>query len=535
MMFLTVLTSVGLVGAQATLPAAATAKFSRLTSAPNSCQVAVGSTNDRGANQIIQIDGATLKKVSDIRSLRNKSGNRAILIEGGDFSGAKFGGDTLSNICFRGTRLINTRWSKTNAPGIGFINVDLTGASFDRVNFDYVLFRNTALGGVDATGARMNYGRLDGGWDPSMAGFRLDNAQLVGFQFACGTTASNGCSFDRKQISMRGTNLSGASLASFSIWDAVVDDALLDQTEINIDQVTQFSTANIAGPVFLRIDGKRISLAPESFRAAGRAIETAKLKDTGCSSADTPLAQIFCQAGQSDLRALRDDTDRLNDAVFGRERRTADGSTVTVTAPNAAHQKYLTALKKCALLEGEDAIACLAKNIAKRRAVLLGDVMKTQPLESDARALYVSAQTPLALLVANDARLAGLTPLLFDTSPHLLLVYRDEDNKLIGRGLGQGDNGQRCVTTFGSPSIKPSKRAPVGPSFAAWSTGAEFTIATIATIKKKKIRKKNNIAAEAVIEAIPGCGAIIKSGPLVRVPISEDEFDRIWKGPKQVS
>jgi uncharacterized protein YjbI with pentapeptide repeats len=491
----------------------------------NSCRAAAGALSSAGPAQ--GVDGTTLKNVSDIKSLRSKARDgRLIIIEGGDFTGQKFGSDNFSNICFRGTKLINTRWSKARAQGIGFINADLTGASFDRVWMDYVLFRNTAMARLDATGTRMTYGQLDGGWDPSMASLKLDNAQMQGFRFACGTTSADGCSFDRKQISLRGANLTGASVASFSLWDSSLEDARLDQTEISVDQITQFADAVVAGPVLVRLESRRVTLPADSFKTASRALGANKGQIDECTTSDTPLVQLLCQAGQSSLRAARNDIERLYQISIGQRRDV--GGQIIVQAPNAIHLRYQKALKKCLLKGDEMAVPCLSTVMSKRRAMLVTQLVKAQPLESDGRAIYVSAQTPLADAVARDVKLAGLTPLLVDLSPHVLFAFRDDDEKLLARGVGLNSAGGRCQTSFAAAPAKASRKKLFGPTFAAWATGAEFTMGTPAQPRKKPRKPKKGEVVQPVVQASPSCRDMIYSGPLVRVPISEDDFDRLW-------
>lgn len=226
---------------------------------PNSCQAMAGPLG--GAGRLPEaVDGSKLKDAGDIEKLRSKAKDgRTIVVKGGKFSGEKFGNDNFSNICFVGSDLSNTKWSRSRAAGIGFIDTDLTGSTFDRVNMDYVLFRNAILARVDAAGVQMSYGQLDGGWDPSMAGLKLDNARMLGFRFICGFTSSDGCSFDRKQISMRGADLSFAALSSFPMWDGLFDDVRLYYTEIGIDQMNMFSAAEIAGPVMVRAENRQFS------------------------------------------------------------------------------------------------------------------------------------------------------------------------------------------------------------------------------------------------------------------------------------
>ncbi len=511
-----------------------------ITPAANQC-LQLADPQQNPAAQSSAIDGTKLENVKAIRSLRAKAKDgRPLIIQGGNFSGMKFDDGNFSNICFFGTKLLNTRWVKTRAEGIGFIDADLTGSTFDRVRMPYALFRNTVLANVDATGTQLAYGQLDGGWDPSMANLKLDNANMTGFRFICGTSATDGCSFDRKQISMRGTNLTGASLSTFTIWDARVDDAILANTEIAYDQLTQFALADIRGPVIVRAQQKGITLAPDAFRNTVNALrESSTIADTECNNPPEPLVELLCQAGRGDLRAYRDDIERLYAAERPRpstERRSA--SLITVTAASKEHDKYLKTLRRCALKEESKAFQCIGVTMKKRRDVLVSRLVSSRPLEPGARALYVSTKNPMAKLVAKDARLAALSPLLVDGSVPVLLAYFDDDQSLQARGILPRSDGARCVTNFASlpqsgkrqkgKRQKPGKMPSHG--FLAWVSGAEFTVGSIT--KAKKVRKKRKAAGEQVSTsaiAPAGCdSATLSSGPLVRLPISENEFDRLW-------
>lgn len=506
-----------------------------------SCLQVAGALGSAGIKSVTPIDGNTLKDVSDIRALRSKSKDGlAIVISGGDFSGKKFGNDDFSNICFVGTNLSNTRWSKSRAEGAAFIDTNLTGALFDRVSMSYVLFRNATLVKTDASGAKLSFAQLDGGWDTSMAGLRLENAQMNGFRFVCGTSSADGCSFDRKQINLRGANLQGASLSTFPMWDANLVDAVMNNTEIMLDQIPQFANAKLAGPLLVRSANKRVSLSPEAFRIALVALSAdSASSDTECVNPDTPLRQIFCQTGQSSLRMYRDDVNRLYENLTTKSTQ-LQGADIVVTGSGKDQEKYNSAMRKCALKLEDKAIECIYDKIRKRRAVLISAVTQRSPLEQDARALFVSADTPLIKAVSSDPRLAGLTPLLIGAAPKFLLAYRDDDNLLNAKGIAQSADGSQCIYSF-NPVAMQKKRTTKLPSkaFSAWYSGAEFFVLSNGKVKRPKIRKlKKNVGGVgsiagaanelAVIPVREGCSPLVQSGPLVRLPVLEDDFDRLW-------
>ena len=62
-----------------------------------SCLKAAGALGSTDIQAAKAVDGKTLEDVSDIRSLRSKAKDgQAIVINGGDFSGKKFGNDNFS-------------------------------------------------------------------------------------------------------------------------------------------------------------------------------------------------------------------------------------------------------------------------------------------------------------------------------------------------------------------------------------------------------------------------------------------------------
>jgi hypothetical protein len=526
--------------ALSTAPAhAAQAAVPQVAPPANSCQAMAGALGSAGKFTEM-VDGTKLKDAGDVEKLRSKAKDgRTIAIKGGNFAGQKFGNDNYSNICFFGSNLSNTKWTRSRAMGVGFIDSDLTSATFDRVAMDYVLFRNATLARVDASGAQMAYGRLDGGWDPSMAGLKLDNARMLGFRFVCGSTSTDGCSFDRKQISMRGADLSFASLSSFPMWDGLFDDARLYYTEVGIDQMGMFTASEIAGPLVVKADNRQITLMPDGFRSAAAALASSRIADTECKAPEGPVAQLFCQTGRGALRAYRDDVQRL----FESSRKPVSASVLTdnsiaVTAPDKVQGRYIKTLRKCALKEEDEAIPCLQMTMAKRRTVLIEQLVKTRPLENDARALFVSVQTPMVQAIASDPRLSAFAPLMYDNASQVLLAYQDDEEGLQARGYLPLSDGQICTTSFsqnlvGGKRKKVKKNSKAPTMLATWASGAEFAIGqSSGKNKKKKIRNKKGKLVSVKAGAPTGCNAFKQSEPLIRVPISEDEFDKLWVTPK---
>jgi uncharacterized protein YjbI with pentapeptide repeats len=458
-----------------------------------SCRVAAGNLDGSGSVLPVAVDGRRLKAIWQIAALRrNTPPGQLIVIEGGDFSRQKIGAIDLSAVCFRGTKLVNTVWTETKGLGIGFINADLTNARFDRVEFDNILFRNSTLSNLMAAGSRFVFGQLDGGWSNSIAGLNLDGAQLIGFRFLCGVTAADGCAFDRKQLSMRGTNLSGASLSTFAFWDTSFDGAILNQTEIGIDQVTRFTAENIKGPITLRYGRNAVVVPATAFATLRKALSTA---DAGiCSTPATAITKLACDSPSPELLRLYRDIELL-------EQRGAAASLLSEEP-----KSYAAALDGCTAKDAAAAYDCAREAMNTWRNKLMLAIQKLQPLENGSRALYLSNDTN-HLTVATETPV--ITPLLASVASSMVLAKKDSKGRIVDvRAAADDVAGHRCVV---SDSLLKGKSA-IGLSLRIWSGGAEFS---------KQPTAISSLQTGA-------CNATVTSGPLVRVPISDADFDRLW-------
>lgn len=243
---------------------------------PGGCAAVAGAVDGAGATLPSAVDGTRLDSVKDLTRLRRRAKDgRVIVIEGGDFSNWDFRKAKLSAVCFRGTRLAASKWGGVSAPGMGFIHADLTGAQLAGARLPGVLLRTTTMTGADATNADLRGGRLDGGWSASLAGLKLDGANLAGFRFHCGVTETDGCPFDRQGITARGTDFSNALFDGFTFWDANVEGVKLNGAEIRLDNVPLLQAAADAESMTLRQDGRRIQVSGRVAALLGRALAPA--------------------------------------------------------------------------------------------------------------------------------------------------------------------------------------------------------------------------------------------------------------------
>jgi uncharacterized protein YjbI with pentapeptide repeats len=453
-----------------------------------SCRFGAGLVDGTGSVLPAAIDGRRFRTFAAVAALRKAAPvGQIIVIEGGDLSRQNVGAVDLSGVCFRGTKLVNTVWTRTKGLGIGFIDADLTGARFDQVVFDSVLFRNVTLANVNASGARLVFGQLDGGWNASMANLTLDNALMIGFRFICGVTATDGCPFDRKRISMRGTDLSEAKLSSFAFWDTAFNGAKLNKTEIGLDQITQFDGATISGPITLRSGRKTAVISPADFMTL-----RTKVANTGsdsCASPTTPLLRTICESSQGGLQRLHRDVDALYLSSAG------NGSKLS-----PAQTSYQAALESCVTKGEATARECLAKEMNERRDILITEMLREKPLERGGRALYVSNDTPF---VSTSTDTPALAPLLTATSSSYMLVQKDKGRTLNIRASISDAAGNRC-SVFDNTKAKPAE----GIAMRIWATGADFKV------------EENKRASQ--------CAANAQSGPLVRIPVTDADFDALW-------
>jgi uncharacterized protein YjbI with pentapeptide repeats len=252
---------------------AVTAPVQATAPAPVACVTAAGAVDGTGANLPQAVQGTTIRSAKALGKLRKDTKDgRLLLIEGGDFSHWNFGKLDLAAICFRGTNLAGSNWSGISAPGIGFIDSDLTGANLSGASLPSALFRTTTLTGADATGADLHGGQLDGGWPASLAGWKLDRANLSRFRFHCGVTEADGCPFDRKGISARGTDFSGAVFDGFAFWDAALDGAKVEGAEVRLDNAGVLAAAQSATALTIQVGRKRTPVSGPVAALLGRAL-----------------------------------------------------------------------------------------------------------------------------------------------------------------------------------------------------------------------------------------------------------------------
>jgi uncharacterized protein YjbI with pentapeptide repeats len=251
-----------------------------------SCAARMGVIGGPAPTLPVAVAGTSLRKVDAIEKLRKKDKSGAmILIDGGDFSGWNFTKSRLSNICFRGAKMVGSDWRGVSAAGLGFVDTDLTGALFQGSVLPGVLFRTATLAKVDATNADFRGGRLDGGWSASLAALKIDGANFGNFRFACGVTETDGCAFDRQGISAQGTDFSGARFDNFALWGATLTGARFNGADMAADDVGQVAGATVPTLIVVRSGWRTIEVPGTTIPALSRILAT-----SAAASATPPTA-----------------------------------------------------------------------------------------------------------------------------------------------------------------------------------------------------------------------------------------------------
>lgn len=250
------------------------------------------------------VDGAKLKNLKAVANLRKKGDNALLVVRGGDFSEDELGKTPLTNTCFVGSNLSGADLRNARTSGLGFIRANLSKARLNNADLPFVLLRESDLSGVDATGARMARGRLDGGWAGSLENLKLDGARLTGFQVVCGTTEADGCPFNRAGLSVRGTDFSNANIASFTFWGTgALDGAILNGTHVGLQQIGQAGNISVRGPIVLHSPRRHVTLAPDDYgamRAGVKVIAPARAEadsPADCAAVADRRARAVCLAG----------------------------------------------------------------------------------------------------------------------------------------------------------------------------------------------------------------------------------------------
>ncbi|PXW75249.1 pentapeptide repeat protein [Blastomonas natatoria] len=398
-----------------------------------------------GRSDVRQIDGTKLGAPAQlIKAVRQNT-----VIRGGNFAGWDFRRLSLTNVCFVEADLQRSLWDEARAPGIGFIQSNLAGASLIGIQAPGILLRDANLSDVQATKADFSDGKLEGGWfDGSIDGLVLDNANLSGFDFSCGITLSDGCPLhgSDKPISARGADLTRAKLSTFhryGLFDIELDGAVLDRTEISPAQLASLKGLLISHPLVLVGGAMRIELTAAEAQALADdvAIADPAVKDPSfdCSTANSAAEKTICLQDSRDLA----DADRLLARTFAQARK-KDSQLV------AGQREWLKQRDAC--MGKEFPTDCLRSAYADRQGQLLGALGERDWLKPGEAALFIDDELPVSDSMRQTALFARLAPLLAQASMGYVHVERSGDGQYIASGESIGANAHSC--TLGARGLR---------------------------------------------------------------------------------
>lgn len=486
--------------------------------ATESCLARAGSVAGVGSTLPISIPGEQLKRSHAIEKLRKRAKDgRTIVIEGGDFTDYDFRKAKLANVCFRGVKLTNSNWNGSTATGMGFIDSDLSGAAFTGAILRNVLFRTTTLAGVDATAADFSEGRLDGGWNASLKGLKLDLAKMNGFKFECGTTAADGCPFDKQGITARNTDFSGAQFNGYALWGTVVDGALFDGAEMAIEDVGQIIGGAEPNVLTVRYGGMSTLVDGPVAMALAGALSTPVSIANKCAAPATPFDAAFCEDKSGQLRAFDSDIVRL----------AGSGS--------PEKKKSIVAFEKgrslCLTQTTENRIQCLTRVYRARRNGLLATTSPMTWMKRAGRVLFVRNDLALASGATLQPSWPGIAQVLVRLSPSYMLARVEGSKRVAVRGAATGPSSALC-------SVDSATLAQSGGNFSA-----PFVMAG----KKRPVPVQlfRVVGEQAVVSAtqddvmlpnrVPVCTGPATFGTMRRLPIDAMTFESLWASMKPVT
>ena len=373
------------------------------------------------------IDGSSFRKASDLERVRRKTRAGTIFVKGGNYVGQRFRKAKLYDMCFFDADMSQTDWREFSGTGIGFIDIDLTGANMTQTAIPFVLFRDTKLAEVDARAADFRNGQLDGGWTGSVRNLDLTGANLTGFRVRCGDTEADGCPADRDGMNLRGANLRRASFYDFFFPDGDLSDATIDQTELSLDHLPDLEGATLVGPVVLRSDRRAVMLFPAE--AALLADVDADAGEDGVDPCSGPVAgavALLCEMPGSEIAALLRSVTALEQAAATRPGYAAGTATWSATRD------------ACLDLAEEQRNSCLVSAYRTRQASLRSEAGSPTWLTRPGYRLFLSSEAAFPTATGRPGLYGRVLPILLDSASAAVIVRVDEDGNAEARGVAAG-------------------------------------------------------------------------------------------------
>lgn len=386
-------------------------------------------TSADGAKGFYYIDGKNIINIPELAQAVVRAKQSIPLIVGGDFSKWDFRNQqtAMSGICFYQTNLSGSNWAGVDAFGNGYIDANLEDANFAKTKIEYVLLSTANLSRTNMRGANLAHGRMDGGWNSSVEGLDLSNADMRAFMFDCGIMIDDGCALDRNGVKLQGANLQGADISTFPLWeDGVYASANINGTVISPRQIGDLAQAKISGKVILRGGDVRVALTPKEWTTL-----------TAASAADKDAPSFDCAKATSDM-------EKLICAESSVELRQRDRKMARLYASAKAINPAVVASQKTWLASRGDCIddLCLLDSYDKRIDALAAIVAKP-PLAKDA--LYIDDIGGSNDAFRSTALFKKITPALVGASMAEIVLTRNANGSYTARGSAVGANAHTCT------------------------------------------------------------------------------------------
>jgi uncharacterized protein len=402
-----------------------------------SCQTSAGDVYDE-KERAAAIDGKILTSRTMLVSKiieQNRDGRKvAVEVAGGDFTGWDFSRITLNNVCFNDSVMKNTTWDDVTLNGVGFIKVDLEGASFKASKMPYVLLRESILKDVDMTGAVLTAGKLDGGWGGSLEHWNLTAADMRHFRFVCSITISDGCPIDREGIKLDNANLTSAEIDGYYLTGVSSKNTVFDDTVVSLWQLPMLSSAAVKGAVRVRGGDELASITPAEVLTLNAAFNAGEVQETkasfDCAKAATAAEKVICESYQTGLRNM----DRYLASVYKR---------ALARDPAIANTQKLW-IKRRDMCSGKDAGTCIMDEYIRRIAQLELVAGTADPLAKGETALYISRRVNFPPEFAKTALFRRLAPVIIGDSNAQITLTRNKNGSYSISGEAVGANAHTC-------------------------------------------------------------------------------------------
>lgn len=373
------------------------------------------------------IDASEMRRVRDLERIRRRIRAGTIYVSGGSFVGDDFRRADLHDMCFFGTNFSQTDWTGVEATGLGFVNVDLTGANLSRTRLPYVLFRNSKLAFVNAQGASWVQGRIDGGWDGSLTDLNLSNTDLTGFEIVCGDSALDGCPTERDGINMSGAVMRRASLHSFYVSSLNLDGAQIDQAELALDHLRFLDSARLVGPVVLRSPRRAVMLFPAEAadlakvaKAANDASDFVEM----CEFPEHAALQLVCSQPGTGPRNLLQSIQAL-ETVGEDQTGYADRRIAWAAGRDSCLQ----------LPDPDEQLACVIAAYEARQKELRFLAGSPDWTEAGNYRLFLSREAAFPTDQGNPGLYGRILPVLLDSAVAALIIRTDEGGQMSAKGI----------------------------------------------------------------------------------------------------